>query len=667
MISRSRLWATSVYCFAVLVPAAVLSESYDYEGPAPRIVNGLTTQDFPTTGALLLGGNPATASSHCTGTLIGCETFLTAAHCVEDDVNPSSYTVFFQHGGMYSVTSIAFPNSYNFPVDDVAVLKLGSQVTGIPPSPIDTAGGHPIGTIGTIVGFGRTGGGNFDYGVKRYGAVSIASCQFGVSNTKSICWDFQSPLGPAGDDSNTCNADSGGPLFIDPGTGPVVAGITSGGNSNNCMPYDNSFDTRVSNYVSYIQAEGGADLNNTTCGSIPQVDDPDVEVFAFEGILNGGNPQAVHSFTVDPGSMLLRVTHNSIDDGVGDFDLYVRAGVPPTTSVFDCAASGANTYGACHFNNPAGGTWYVLIDRDSGAGTYQVTATSFGTFCSDPGNAGLSCDDANACTSGDICQSGTCVGSALPDGTGCDDGNACTLSDSCQAGVCGGQTSCGDGLIQTSCEQCDDGGVASGDGCDASCAVESCYVCDQEPSVCGAPTGCASAGRSVLVLKDPPNPDGKRFIWKWLKGSTAAAAFGDPSSDDGFDLCLWEDGALIGRAGVAGGGQCDGRPCWRTLGPMVSPTGYKFKDKDSNGDGVFQVLMKSGSGSGQGAVEGARCEPHLARRGWSFAVHRWCESHRPGVAAGWRRMLGGGFYERGLQGEPERKVQSRTMIDTVNG
>jgi len=52
---------------------------------SPRIVNGLDTQGFPTTGALLHHIDaPITsvnAASWCSGTLIGCHTLLTAAHC----------------------------------------------------------------------------------------------------------------------------------------------------------------------------------------------------------------------------------------------------------------------------------------------------------------------------------------------------------------------------------------------------------------------------------------------------------------------------------------------------------------------------------------------------------------------------------------------------------
>ncbi len=580
-------------------PFVSLAETVDTGIPLPRIVNGLTSHDFPTTGALLLGGNPATASTNCTGTLIGCETFLTAAHCVEDDLNPSAYTVFFQHAGFFSVTSVEVHPSYSFPVADVAVLKLGSMIDGISPTPIDTVGGHANGTSGTIAGYGRTGGGAFDYGIKRFGDVSIASCQFGVSNTTSICWDFDTPVGPAGDDSNTCNADSGGPLFIDSGLGPVVAGITSGGNSSDCLAFDSSFDTRVSFYAGYIQTEGGADINNITCGTLPQVGDSDVDVIGFEGTVNGGTPQDTNSFVVDAGAMVLRVNYNGHDDGVSDFDMYVRAGSPPTTSTFDCAATGSNQYGSCEFSNPSSGTWYVMVDRQSGAGSYQVTATSFGTFCSDPGNNGLSCDDENQCTSGDICLSGACVGTPSVNGTSCDDGNTCTTPDTCQAGVCTGSSMCGDGVIQTSCEECDDGAATSGDGCASDCSVEACYECAGEPSSCGAPSGCSNAPKSVLVISDVADSSKDKVIWKWIKGTTSTASFGDPVMDDGYDMCVWEDGALSSRASVAKAGSCGSKPCWKTLGSMFAPAGYKYKNKSSNGDGVFQVLLKEGVGKGK--------------------------------------------------------------------
>ena len=64
--------------------------------------------------------------------------------------------------------------------------------------------------------------------------------------------------------------------------------------------------------------------------------------------------------------------------------------------------------------------------------------------CSNPPKPdGATCDDGNACTSGDACQRGVCVGAPVDDGTPCDDGNVCTSGDTCQHGVCvGGTSSC---------------------------------------------------------------------------------------------------------------------------------------------------------------------------------------------------------------------------------
>jgi hypothetical protein len=99
------------------------------------------------------------------------------------------------------------------------------------------------------------------------------------------------------------------------------------------------------------------------------------------------------------------------------------------------------------------------------------------TFTCTYGSAsdGTSCDDGNACTQTDLCQSGSCVGGnpvvgaaedqchtvgtcdtssglcsnpQAANGAGCDAG-ACSSSDSCQSGVCTG-TLCGSGICAAS-------------------------------------------------------------------------------------------------------------------------------------------------------------------------------------------------------------------------
>jgi RHS repeat-associated protein len=99
---------------------------------------------------------------------------------------------------------------------------------------------------------------------------------------------------------------------------------------------------------------------------------------------------------------------------------------------------------------------------DAEIAAYYAAATNPCTYTSKAD--GTTCDDGNACTRSDTCQSGTCAGAdpivctssdqclapgtcnpssgtcSTPapraDGTSCSDGNACTLGDACQGGAC---------------------------------------------------------------------------------------------------------------------------------------------------------------------------------------------------------------------------------------
>ena len=353
----------------------------------PRIVNGLLTGDFPSTAAVLKDGNPDTAGVWCSATLIGCDTILTAAHCVCDTVgancqngnaeDPNNVLVYLQHGGIYNVSEIIVHPGYRFPVADVALLKLSSPVEGIKPTLINTIRNVAFGTTGEIAGFGRTGGNNYDYGLKHYGEVETARCAGGVSNTTSVCWNFSNPLGPPGEDSNTCNADSGGPLFVEYDGVQVVAGITSGGASFNCLPSDNSYDTNVFNYQAWILDNGGSDVGQQSCGLLPVVGEPGATTTYNSGSLNFSNSDDLHSFEVPTDTQVLRIAMNAIDDGLSDYDLYVKAGEVATPSNYDCAREGSGQIGVCEFTNPQPGTWYASIQRVRGGGAYQLVSAAF--------------------------------------------------------------------------------------------------------------------------------------------------------------------------------------------------------------------------------------------------------------------------------------------------
>src|SRR5262249_34696069 len=157
-------------------------------------------------------------------TLIGCSTFLTAAHCAcafatglcpeFDAPDPGRFFVFLQNAGLFEVESVAVQPGFAPPFLDVAVMKLARPVEGVSPAAINTVKSPSFGKNGTIVGFGVTSDFASDAGLKRFGHTVTASCEPNLSDEDAVCWNFEGPVGPPGSDSSTCYGDSGGPLFV---------------------------------------------------------------------------------------------------------------------------------------------------------------------------------------------------------------------------------------------------------------------------------------------------------------------------------------------------------------------------------------------------------------------------------------------------------------------
>jgi hypothetical protein len=427
-------------------------------GADDRIVNGVPTGQYPAVGVLLSGSSPSSAIMVCSGTLVGCRSFVTAAHCVcpldgpdcQPPNNPSTgaMLVFVPHIGFVPVSEAIVHPDYdftppgsNFPRADIAVLVLGVSTTGVRPVPINTTL-PAIPSSGTLVGFGRTGGGskNVDFGIKRVGDVLTDNCNT-PNGDHLMCWNF------FGERSNTCNGDSGGPLFMDFGAGDVLAGVTSGGASSTCLPNDHSFDTNVGFYHEWVETVAGPDLQNTSCGVDSQVGDANNLEYSFTSSLGLSRPTETSDFLIAAGSDQLRIALNAQDDGDSDFDMFVKHGSPPTPTDFDCRQDGAGQFGFCQFSNPAGGSWYVRVDRASGAGEYQVTANDRNTQPSVCGNElrepGEQCDgtDDSACSGLCLgsceCPPPVCGNDVLEVGEECDG-----TADAACAGGCQGDCAC---------------------------------------------------------------------------------------------------------------------------------------------------------------------------------------------------------------------------------
>ena len=171
-------------------------------------------------------------------------------------------------------------------------------------------------------------------------------------------------------------------------------------------------------------------------------------------------------------------------------------------------------------------------------------------------DAGEQCDDGNS-SSGDCCDEDC---QYEPAASTCTDNNACTDGDECDgAGSCAGPIAVG----------CDDGNVCSADSCDPMIGC----VNDAAPA-----TGCLTASKGLVLIKNSSDPSKDKLIWKWGSGAALTQTdLADPTSSNGYTLCLYAGGANTLIAGAAlppetGGARSARRATSsRARAPMVSP------------------------------------------------------------------------------------------------
>lgn len=217
------------------------------------VIGGMATEGHLTVGAITLNG-----MLHCTGTLIGKRTVLTAAHCLEGYESQMGGLKFVLGPSIgeptyppIKVTSFDYPKGelkgYKFDRitlgDDIGVVYLES----VPPvSPLTTlhTGTPSWATIKgekrylTFVGYGYDVVANqkIGVGIKREGSWRI-------SDVESRRVSFFDP------GKGTCNGDSGGPAFLPYNNEILQVAITSGG------PKDCSrgVETRLDAFMTWLR------------------------------------------------------------------------------------------------------------------------------------------------------------------------------------------------------------------------------------------------------------------------------------------------------------------------------------------------------------------------------------------------------------------------------
>lgn len=112
--------------------------------------------------------------------------------------------------------------------------------------------------------------------------------------------------------------------------------------------------------------------------------------------------------------------------------------------------------------------------------------------------------------------------------------------------------------------------------------------------------GPGGLGKSSLSIKNATDVAKDQFSWKWNKGSaTTTDKFLAPNTSTAtYHLCVYDNSAAtqpIFEADIPPGGTCDGKDCWKVIGPATSPKGYRYKNKSATPDGITNAKFKAGT------------------------------------------------------------------------
>lgn len=246
-----------------------------------RVINGApapsSSPEYAATVAMhSRSGDTINPFPYCSGTLIGADVVLTAAHCCNASKGgkvkpsaPETVAIYFGDGqpvasdeplagDFFTVSKIEIhPDYHPFTlVDDLCLIRLSAPNHTTPAIPhLPESLGLSDADAGVLldhVGFGYSDLDKTQIGVKLHTEIPLAGLGCVVEGCPGPATDKQFSFVQDGDPYwGTCNGDSGGPAFIDRDGVTYVAGITSYGDAG-CEIYGVS--TNVSAYQSFIDS-----------------------------------------------------------------------------------------------------------------------------------------------------------------------------------------------------------------------------------------------------------------------------------------------------------------------------------------------------------------------------------------------------------------------------
>lgn len=333
------------------------------------IVNGESTFDYGSAGALLKLDFESVPRIECSGTMVSCQVFLTAYHCVEDDLNASSYRVYLQTHGILDVTAIsAQATTEDGEKGDMVLLRLADTVDKANPVSPNTSAMLAASNKGLIVGFGHTGRLFNDHGIKRVGTIETEPCI--PDDDSKICWQYEKDKL-----ASTCNVDSGGPLyFASSESNVVLGGVTSTADAG-CGIETQSFDVNVQHFSDWFESTGVADASTLSCGGTAGAG---FEPFHITSKLNENESFPIN-FAVPAGASRVVIALNGQEDSSMNFDLTTLLLSAGNNNLDSCTENGKSNFASCIFSNPESGAKVIgAVKRSgSGEGLFQLMISAY--------------------------------------------------------------------------------------------------------------------------------------------------------------------------------------------------------------------------------------------------------------------------------------------------
>lgn len=400
---------------------AQASLAYFATGSGRVVGRAKPTIDYPAVAAIMQDSGDQVLRTSCTGTLVAPNVVLSAAHCFcefdEDQkflesapacrgatfrrrngsrvraLDPGYRRVYFQHAGLRRIAKIEIPDDFSFPHADLAVLVLEEAVVGIKPAPIAVAGSVRAGEIAEIVGFGRHSrldvagrplslkAEDYEVGLKFAAKTRIGTCKDEDVPRKLICWSYEphrtASLALQG---NTCNGDSGGPLFVTRNQRTELVGVTSGGIDRDCGPNDYSFDVDVASFKDWISDRVSTNsprtLTTVPISSLaPHTNDYQYYVLWKEWLrFDYSQPIWEGAFTVPAAMSILRFGVNSHELS-SSRPLRIQLWTPTGKLACDVKTD-SNVLMCPRIDKPAVGGWRFRLEGPGGL-DFQSVATAF--------------------------------------------------------------------------------------------------------------------------------------------------------------------------------------------------------------------------------------------------------------------------------------------------